>query len=85
MKAARALLGIDQRELPELCDVSLPTIQRMEGSTGTVRGTIDSLVKIVDALNKAGIELKHVRRCWSRCASERRVGKCACSAKSQRR
>jgi transcriptional regulator with XRE-family HTH domain len=57
IKAARALLGIDQRELAALCDVSLPTIQRMEGSAGTVRGSIDSLVKIVDALGKAGIEL----------------------------
>src|SRR5579883_2755549 len=57
LKAARALLGIDQRELAALCDISLPTIQRMEGSVGTVRGTIDSLVKIVEALDRAGIEL----------------------------
>jgi transcriptional regulator with XRE-family HTH domain len=57
MKAARALLGIDQRQLADLCAVSLPTIQRMEGSDGTVRGTIDSLVKIVEALERAGIEL----------------------------
>lgn len=57
MKAARALLGIDQRQLADLCAVSLPTIQRMEGSDGTVRGTIDSLVKIIEALDRAGIEL----------------------------
>ena len=57
MRAARALLGIDQRRLAEMAGVSLPTIQRMEASEGTVRGTIDSLMKVVEALNQAGIEL----------------------------
>ena len=57
MRAARALLGIDQRHLSELSGVSLPTIQRMEASDGQVRGMIDTLVKIVAALDQAGIEL----------------------------
>lgn len=57
MRAARALLGIDQRRLAELAGVSLPTIQRMEASTGTVRGVVDTLTKVVGALNAAGIEL----------------------------
>ena len=57
MRAARALLGIDQKKLAELAGVSLPTIQRMEASEGTVRGIIDSLMKVVEALNAAGIEL----------------------------
>jgi transcriptional regulator with XRE-family HTH domain len=57
MKAARALLGLDQRQLADLCAVSLPTIQRMEASGGTVRGNVDTLVKVVEALNRAGIEL----------------------------
>jgi len=57
MRAARALLGIDQRNLAELAGLSLPTIQRMEASNGTVRGVVDSLIKVVEALNKAGIEL----------------------------
>ena len=35
MRAARALLGIDQKTLAELAGVSLPTIQRMEASTAT--------------------------------------------------
>ncbi|HUB45580.1 MAG TPA: helix-turn-helix domain-containing protein, partial [Acetobacteraceae bacterium] len=30
MRAARGLLGIDQRRLAELSGLSLPTIQRME-------------------------------------------------------
>jgi transcriptional regulator with XRE-family HTH domain len=57
MRAARALLGIDQRELAELSGISLPTIQRMEASDGNVRGVIDTLTKVVEALDRAGIEL----------------------------
>lgn len=57
MKAARALLGIDQKELARLSSVSLPTIQRMESSDGVVRAVVDSLEKVVNALNEAGVEL----------------------------
>jgi len=57
MRAARAMLGIDQRTLAEMADVSLPTIQRMENSKGPVRGNIDTLVKIIAAFDKAGVEL----------------------------
>lgn len=56
-RSARALLGIDQKTLANLAKVSLPTIQRMEASEGNVRGIIDTLSKVVDALNHAGIEL----------------------------
>jgi len=57
MRAARALLGIDQRELAERSGLSLPTVQRMEASNGVVRGNVDSLMKLVDALAANGIEL----------------------------
>ena len=57
LRAARALLGIDQKRLAELSGVSLPTIQRMEASDGNVRGVIDSLIKVVGALEANGIEL----------------------------
>ena len=57
MRAARALLGIDQRQLAELSGVSLPTIQRMEASEGVVRGVIDTLTKVIGALDAAGVEL----------------------------
>ena len=57
MRAARALLGIDQRELAQRASLSLPTIQRMEASDGLVRGNVDSLMKLVDALASNGIEL----------------------------
>ncbi|MDN5000313.1 helix-turn-helix domain-containing protein [Bradyrhizobium sp. GCM10027634] len=57
LRAARALLGIDQRELAQRSSLSLPTIQRMEASEGLIRGNVDSLMKLVEALSVAGIEL----------------------------
>ena len=57
LRAARALLGIDQRGIAELSGLSVPTIQRMEASDGVIRGNVDSLMKLIGALNAAGIEL----------------------------
>jgi transcriptional regulator with XRE-family HTH domain len=57
MRAARALLGLDQRALAERSSLSLPTIQRMEASDGVIRGNVDSLMKLTTALQAAGIEL----------------------------
>jgi transcriptional regulator with XRE-family HTH domain len=57
LRAARVLLGIDQRRLAELSGLSVPTIQRMEASETMVRGNVDSLVKLMTALEDAGIEL----------------------------
>jgi transcriptional regulator with XRE-family HTH domain len=57
LRAARALLNVDQRQMAELAGLSVPTIQRMESSDGVVRGNVDSLMKLVSALDNAGIEL----------------------------
>lgn len=57
MRAARALAGIDQKTLAERAGVSLPTIQRMEASDGVVRGVVDTLVKVVQALDASGVEI----------------------------
>ena len=57
LRAARALLGIGKANLAERAGVSVPTIQRMEASVGDVRGIVDSLVKVVRALDDLGIEL----------------------------
>jgi transcriptional regulator with XRE-family HTH domain len=57
LRAARAMLGIGQRKLAELSKLSLPTIQRMETTGGVIRGNVDSLMKLVGALDTAGIEL----------------------------
>jgi transcriptional regulator with XRE-family HTH domain len=55
LKAARALLGIDQKELAQFSGLSLPTIQRMEGSDGVIRGNVDSLMKLLEALDRLGV------------------------------
>ena len=57
LRAARALTGLDQRNLAELAGLSVPTIQRMEASEGVIRGNVDSLMKLVEALNAVGVEL----------------------------
>jgi transcriptional regulator with XRE-family HTH domain len=57
LRAARALLGIDQRRLADLAGLSVPTIQRMEASGGIIRGNVDSLTKLIAAFDAAGIEL----------------------------
>ena len=57
LRAARALVGMDQKDLAAASGLSLPTIQRMEASDGVIRGNVDSLMKLVDALATAGIEL----------------------------
>ena len=57
LRAARALLGIDQRTLADRSGLSVPTIQRMEASDGVIRGNVDSLMKLIRALDAAGVEL----------------------------
>lgn len=57
LRAARALAGLDQRQLAEKAGLSVPTIQRMEASEGVIRGNVDSLMKIVAALDQSGVEL----------------------------
>jgi transcriptional regulator with XRE-family HTH domain len=57
LRASRALVGIDQRQLAEAAGLSLPTIQRMEASEGVIRGNVDSFMKLVAALDVLGIEL----------------------------
>lgn len=57
LRAARALVGMDQRALAAASGLSLPTIQRMEASEGVIRGNVDSLMKLIAALEAEGVEL----------------------------
>ncbi len=57
LRAARALLGMDQRALAAAVGLSVPTIQRMEGSEGVVRGNVESLMKVIAGLEELGVEL----------------------------
>lgn len=57
LRAARALLGLDQKGLAEIAGLSAPTVQRMERSQSVIRGNVDSLMKLIAALDQAGVEL----------------------------
>lgn len=57
LRAARALLGISQKDLAEAARLSLPTIQRMERSREIIRGQIDSLMRVVETLDMLGVEI----------------------------
>jgi transcriptional regulator with XRE-family HTH domain len=57
LKAARAISGIDQKELAERAGLSLPTIQRMEASNNIVRANVESAMKVMAAFESLGVEL----------------------------
>ena len=57
VRAARALIGMDQRSLAALAGLSLPTIQRMERSPNSVRVVVVSLERVLRAFAAAGVEL----------------------------
>jgi len=57
LRAARALLRMDQRTLAEAAGLSVQTIQRMEASEGVIRAHVDSLMKLMAALDAAGVEV----------------------------
>lgn len=56
LKAARALLGWEQRDLAEAAGVAIGTVRRMEGIEGPVRGQHETVRKVQQALEAAGIE-----------------------------
>lgn len=57
IRAARALLGIDQKTLAEMAGLSVPTVQRMEANDGTVGGTVESMTRVIGAIETAGVEM----------------------------
>jgi predicted transcriptional regulator len=56
IKAARALLGWSQEDLARYSTVSEPTIARLESTDGKLGGRAATIEKIVDAIEKAGVE-----------------------------
>ena len=56
VRAARALLGIDQKTLALRAGLSVQTVQRMEASKGNVRGVVETLTRIVAALEAVGVK-----------------------------
>jgi predicted transcriptional regulator len=55
IKAARALLGINQAKLSEWAAISIATLKRIEAAS-EIRGAADTFWKIQRALQAAGIE-----------------------------
>ena len=55
IKAARALVGLNQMELAELADIAASTLKRIELST-EITGAGQTLWRIQSALEKAGVE-----------------------------
>ena len=56
LRAARALIRWDQKDLAKSTGLSLPTIKRMEASEGAVRGTARNVWKVQRALEAAGVD-----------------------------
>jgi transcriptional regulator with XRE-family HTH domain len=56
IRAARAMLRIEQRDLAEKSGVSLETIKRIERTPGPISAYTGTLDKLRQALESAGIE-----------------------------
>jgi hypothetical protein len=55
IRAARALLDVNQTKLSEWASISVATLKRIEGAS-EIRGAADTLWRIQQALERAGIE-----------------------------
>jgi transcriptional regulator with XRE-family HTH domain len=55
IRAARALLNLNQQELARIASVHVATIRRLEAAT-SVRGAADTLWKLQHALESKGVE-----------------------------
>ena len=55
IRAARALLDVNQTKLSEWASISVATLKRVEGSS-EIRGAADTIRKIQQALEAAGVE-----------------------------
>jgi len=55
VRAARVLVGLDQRDLAEMADLGIATVKRLE-TAKEPRGAVKTMLKVQAALEKAGIE-----------------------------
>ena len=55
IKAARALVGLSQKELAKRSGVGIATIKRIEASA-QIRGTAESFLRLQTTLEDAGVE-----------------------------
>jgi len=55
IRAARGLLAISQSELAESAAVGVATIRRIEASSGELKVTVQTLLRLQRALESAGV------------------------------
>ena len=56
VRAARALLRWEQRDLANASSISLPTVKRLESAPGTLGAHAATVSALVKALEAAGVE-----------------------------
>ena len=56
LRAARALLRLEQADLADRSAVSVPTIKRFEAMDGPIQARTDTVMKIRRALEEAGVQ-----------------------------
>jgi transcriptional regulator with XRE-family HTH domain len=55
IRAARALLNWRQQDLSDASKVGLATIQRIEKGSGVAKGNVDTIIRLQQALERAGV------------------------------
>ena len=70
IRAARALLRWDQRDLADASSVSLATIKRLEAKPGGLAAHASTVAALVKALETAGIEFTNGDRPGVRLSAE---------------
>jgi predicted transcriptional regulator len=55
VRAARAILRIEQKDLAELSKVSLPSIKRLESQPGPLAAQARTIAAVREALEAAGV------------------------------
>jgi predicted transcriptional regulator len=56
IRGARAILRLSQADLAKAASVSLETIKRLEAMHGELKVRLDTLTRIKEALERAGVE-----------------------------
>ena len=56
LRAGRAMLRWEQKELAQRACVPVPTLNRSEGIGGPARGTYENIIRVKRALEDGGVE-----------------------------
>ncbi|WP_024896882.1 helix-turn-helix domain-containing protein [Brucella rhizosphaerae] len=56
LRAARALLKMEQRALAELASVNIQTLKRYEGGSGVLSGNYQNIEALINVLTQAGVQ-----------------------------